>query len=186
MELNKLKPCPSCGGKAELDYFYECIGRNESAHVYFAICTVCGRIGEPVWYKNARTEAERKEMAINAWNGITVEDRIIKALECWAKNFNGRATDLETLCEATLLIKELAEKNERLRADVAKEFTCVFGQPHKVTDCPIDDEIAKAKADTVRKMHSMIKERCIKGGIYPAFVARTIDRIAKEMLEDST
>jgi hypothetical protein len=43
--------------------------------------------------------------------------------------------------------------------------------------------IAEAKADTVRKMHTQIKERCIKGGIYPAFVARTIDQIAKEMLE---
>jgi hypothetical protein len=39
------------------------------------------------------------------------------------------------------------------------------------------------RADTVRKMHTQIKERCIKGGIYPAFVARTIDQIAKEMLE---
>lgn len=38
-------------------------------------------------------------------------------------------------------------------------------------------------ADTVRKMHTEIKERCIKGGIYPAFVARTIDQIAKELLE---
>lgn len=38
------------------------------------------------------------------------------------------------------------------------------------------------KADTVREMHSEIKERCIKGGIYPAFVARTIDQIAKEMI----
>ena len=38
-------------------------------------------------------------------------------------------------------------------------------------------------ADTVRKMHSEIKKRCIKGGIYPAFVASTIDQIAKEMLE---
>ena len=39
-------------------------------------------------------------------------------------------------------------------------------------------------ADTVRKMHSKIKKRCIEGGIYPAFVARTIDKIAKEMLEE--
>lgn len=38
-------------------------------------------------------------------------------------------------------------------------------------------------ADTVRKMHSEIKKRCIKGGIYPAFVASTIDQIQKEMLE---
>jgi hypothetical protein len=39
------------------------------------------------------------------------------------------------------------------------------------------------KPNTVRKMHSEIKERCIKGGIYPAFVANVIDQIAKEMLE---
>lgn len=42
------------------------------------------------------------------------------------------------------------------------------------------------KADTVRKMHSEIKERCIKGGIYPAFVASTIDQIEKEMLEEKS
>ena len=40
-------------------------------------------------------------------------------------------------------------------------------------------------ADTVRKMQERIKEHCIKGGIYPAFVASTIDQIAKEMLEDN-
>ena len=66
--------------------------------------------------------------------------------------------------------------------DVAKEFTCVFGTPHKVSDCPINDEIAKAKADTVRSMRSRIKSRCIEGGIYLAFVERVIDQIAKEML----
>lgn len=38
-------------------------------------------------------------------------------------------------------------------------------------------------ADTVKKMQELIKERCIEGGIYPAFVARTIDKIAKEILE---
>jgi hypothetical protein len=35
-------------------------------------------------------------------------------------------------------------------------------------------------------MHTEIKERCIKGGIYPAFVARVIDQIAKEMVERAT
>ena len=43
--------------------------------------------------------------------------------------------------------------------------------------------VESVRADTVREMHSKIKERCIKGGIYPAFVARTIDQIAKEMTE---
>ena len=58
----------------------------------------------------------------------------------------------------------------------------------KVTD--LHSEIARlrvdldnARADTVRKMQELIKERCIKGGIYPAFVASTIDRVANEILE---
>ena len=44
--------------------------------------------------------------------------------------------------------------------------------------------VESVRADTVREMHSKIKERCIKGGIYPAFVANVIDQIAKEMMED--
>jgi hypothetical protein len=52
---------------------------------------------------------------------------------------------------------KLTEENERLRGDIAKEFTCVFGKPHKVTDCPIDDEIAKAKADTVREIFDLVE-----------------------------
>ena len=40
------------------------------------------------------------------------------------------------------------------------------------------------RANTVREMQAEIINRCIKGGIYPAFVASTIDKIAKEMLEE--
>ena len=85
---------------------------------------------------------------------------------------------------------ELAEENERLIEELAKSckaldesmnFYCSFTQS-KVSNCPMDDEVVKAKADTVRKMQSEIEARCIKGGIYPAFVKRTIDQIAKEML----
>ena len=43
--------------------------------------------------------------------------------------------------------------------------------------------IKELKADTVNKMYLMIKERCVKGGIYPAFVASTITQVAKELLE---
>ena len=41
----------------------------------------------------------------------------------------------------------------------------------------------ETRADTVRKMQSEIEARCIKGGIYPAFVASTIDQIANELME---
>jgi phage shock protein A len=40
-------------------------------------------------------------------------------------------------------------------------------------------------ADAVRQMQERIKERCIKGGIYPAFVKSTIDQIAEEIIGDA-
>lgn len=63
--------------------------------------------------------------------------------------------------------KELTAENERLHASCTE----------------LTQNLHECKADTVRKMHSEIKKRCIEGGIYPAFVASTIDRVAKEMLE---
>ena len=39
-------------------------------------------------------------------------------------------------------------------------------------------------SDTVRKMHFEIQQRCIKGGIYPAFVGCTVDKVAYEMTGD--
>ena len=47
----------------------------------------------------------------------------------------------------------------------------------------LQDECDQIKADTVQVVHAMIKERCLNGGIYPAFVARTIEQVEKEMLE---
>lgn len=73
--------------------------------------------------------------------------------------------------------KELTEENERLSGAVKmyeEEREYHFEMSRKKN--------AETKADTVRKMHSEIEARCIKGGIYPAFVARTIDQIAKEMV----
>ena len=50
-----------------------------------------------------------------------------------------------------------------------------------------DDAVSLVKltrANTVREMQAEIINRCLKGGIYPAFVATTIDKIAKEMIEN--
>ncbi len=99
---------------------------------------------------------------------------------------NKRLTDENERLHASCT--ELTRKCASLEADVAKEFTCVFGTPHKVSDCPIDDEIAKAKADTVRKMQERLKEcfpDTVDGkAIYTAGqVIFGIDEIAKEMLE---
>ena len=46
----------------------------------------------------------------------------------------------------------------------------------------IDKMRQEVKADTVRQMQTEIEARCIKGGIYPAFVKSTIAKIAEEMI----
>lgn len=65
--------------------------------------------------------------------------------------------------------KRLTEENEKLSQSLANSKSI----------------LANSKADTVRQMQSEIKERCIKGGIYPAFVASTIDQIAEEIIGDA-
>ena len=82
----------------------------------------------------------------------------------------------------------LTEENERLREILHTDisFVCVSRGSGKTNHLK---EVARLRMDevrayAVREMHSKIKDRCIEGGIYPAFVERVIDQIAKEMLED--
>lgn len=99
------------------------------------------------------------------------------------------------LHDAEEKVKELTEENDKLHASctelarvqeenerlerICESYTLQYG-----TAADKEVFLKKERADTVRKMLSEIKERCIKGGIYPAFVASTIDQIAKEMLEE--
>jgi hypothetical protein len=117
-------------------------------------------------------------------------EQIKKALE-WLEwlRCNARYSD-EAEIELTIsLIKELTEENDRLKAlhTVDKEYKfCNLVGDTLIYNKTLEDYNklrADFRADTVRKMHSMIKERCIKGGIYPSFVESTIDQIEKEMLE---
>ena len=91
-----------------------------------------------------------------------------------------------------LLEREVADRDEMLEQKVAvvyDDFMCDYkimreeleGAWEELTEARA--ELEKIKADTVRSMRSRIKSRCIDGGIYPAFVERVIDQIAKEMEE---
>ena len=55
---------------------------------------------------------------------------------------------------------------------------------HDATELAYKNGYRRGVENTVQKMVEEIKKRCIEGGIYPAFVARTIDEIANEILED--
>lgn len=116
-------------------------------------------------------------------------EQIVKALEC---------------CDGTLAgCKECPNYNNRYRCTIEAEArTLIKSQEKRIAE--LEEKIEGQKAlnlelaemvanahndivrNSVRKMQSEIKERCIKGGIYPAFVASTIDQIAKEMLEGIT
>lgn len=61
----------------------------------------------------------------------------------------------EQLAEWLEELVRLREENERLKS---VEFTCGFIKPHKVLECPIFDEIVKAKADTVREIFAEIEK----------------------------
>ena len=98
-------------------------------------------------------------------------EQIIKALECCSGtdddfldvNCNKCPYKIgETSCrhldrDALSLIKELTEENERLSGKVAE-----YEEERKYHFEMSRKRIAEAKADTVRKMHSEIKDRCIK------------------------
>ena len=91
--------------------------------------------------------------------------------ECWRKARN----------DVYSLLNELTEENERLRV-VADMSDATLTYALRVVNEFCDKRVKRATADTVRKMQTEIEARCIKGGIYPAFVKRTIDNVAEEMI----
>ena len=101
-----------------------------------------------------------------------------------ARDVAENRTDLCEECRAEH--RQLAEWLEKLKELTEENETLYQSYTNLERKCAsLNDEHRRIKADTVRKMRSEIADRCIKGGIYPAFVARTIDNVAKEILEDS-
>lgn len=100
-------------------------------------------------------------------------------------------------------VEELTDENERLRAeteqwrkdwsDNQRQWDEAY-EKLEAENAEQDEAIIRAlkhmgevrreaRAATAQKMHSEIKERCIAGGIYPAFVANVIAAVAKELTE---
>ncbi len=52
------------------------------------------------------------------------------------------------------LINRLQEENERLQKEVAKEFTCFVGDPHKVEHCPYLEEMQTTRAKALKEAAS--------------------------------
>ena len=122
-------------------------------------------------------------------------DDIITAMKCHRIGacdkcpYEGIRNCIEAVCDdAVVLVKKLGEENERLKSQKymiyadgrveALGHNDPAGEPGK---CGLYEQ---CRANTVREMQAEIINRCVKGGIYPAFVATTIDKIAKEMIDN--
>ena len=127
-------------------------------------------------------------------------EEIIKMLECWSSEYGCTGCPLidqgcfdcghmpvEISRSILALIKELTEEIKDLEADYDRVYEQAEADIHANmadggTSCHWC--IAGHKRDTVHKMQSMIKEECIAGGIWPAFVARVVENVGKKLLED--
>ena len=119
--------------------------------------------------------------ALSLINELTEENARLRAqnetLEIIEKDLRFRNNELQKANEG------LAKNCEELEIEGDELRERIANLKKSYADYEETTGLKQARADTVRKMHSEIKDRCIKGGIYPAFVARTIDEIAEEMLE---
>ncbi len=94
------------------------------------------------------------------------DNEIVKALECCTSKmqcfdcprFDGiwgmRAfthCDSKMKSDALDLINRQKAEIERLKGEVAKEFICFVGNPHKVEQCPYLEELSKVKAEAIKE-----------------------------------
>lgn len=70
--------------------------------------------------------------------------------------------------------------------DIPDEFSfSVLESPTTRREQVILQTTKRVRAETARQMQAMIKERCVAGGIYPAFVANVLEQVTKEILEET-
>ncbi len=128
-------------------------------------------------YKSGVDVCSIRSDALALINELTIE---LKAMRGAANSYKMHIVELTEEVENWRID---AENYRNERDKLSEENEKLINAGFDTVDFAID-KIKKAKIDTVRKMQTEIEARCVKGGIYPAFVKTTIDQIAKEMLEE--
>ena len=118
---------------------------------------------------------------------INEREQTIKDLQAIVDNYSGSWKRYDVLANALALIKELTEEIKDLEADYDRVYEQAEADIHgNMADGGTSCHwcMDKTKADTVKRMQTMIKEECLAGGIWPAFVARVVENVGKKLLED--
>lgn len=108
-------------------------------------------------------------------------EQVVKALEKWMKNYDGKVTNFVTLGNAIGLIEELVKENERLQ-DLIKEVQ-QYNEAWVGDNGKLRKEMKTLRDDTVRKMQEKIRAKSEYGTINMS--PWQLDQIAKELLEDN-
>lgn len=74
------------------------------------------------------------------------------------------------------------------KSEVAQEFTCFVGDPHKVDHCPYLDEIEKSKTDVAREIFEELEKIFDSYGLgyFNSNLKRTIDELKKKYTEENS
>ena len=98
--------------------------------------------------------------------------------DCIACGYRGKKDGLFVTCTNCLISDALALINSQEQK--IKELTL----ENAGFEAGAKAGIKVIRANTVREMQAEIINRCVQGGIYPAFVAATIDKIANDLLKE--
>ena len=70
--------------------------------------------------------------------------------------------------------------------DLVMQSALTFIKEQRLEIDRLNKEVSDAVANTAEKMQTKIKEACIDGGIWPAFVAKVVEKTSKAILEEAT
>ena len=65
--MAELKPCPFCGGRAEMQEDDGCVGHGENDTLYYVECCTCGGRTQGFGRLNADSIGGRKTLAVLFW-----------------------------------------------------------------------------------------------------------------------
>lgn len=111
---------------------------------------------------------------------IMTDTEIIKALECCCKDDCDNCPNTFGNCYSNLAGYALDLIN-RQQAEIERLKKKVEGLSEVLSDS-IRIRYKEAQSEAVKEFADEFKSRCIKGGIYPAFVNRQLEIVKKEMV----
>ena len=133
-------------------------------------------------------DLEKYAKALNELIGMDVayfqgDPHVDAMVECivTAKKYEKKIRELETkVGELRAELKEAEEEYDRVYEQAEADIRGNMADGG--TSCHWC--IAGHRREVVQQMASMIKEECLAGGIYPAFVPRVVENVGKKLLEE--